>query len=158
MKRLSLILIVMLSFGMAACENGRVAATKQEMGTVLGGVFGGLAGAQIGDGRGQIAAAVGGALLGSMIGSSIGNSLDRADQAYAQDALYDAHDASIGETISWNNPDSGHSGTYTPVRDGYAASGSYCREYQQTITVGGKYETAYGTACRQPDGTWKIVG
>ena len=32
-----------------------------------------------------------------------------------------------------------------------------CREFQQTITVGGRTETAYGTACRQPDGDWKIV-
>ena len=32
-----------------------------------------------------------------------------------------------------------------------------CREFQRTITIGGKTEKAYGTACRQPDGTWKEV-
>ena len=26
----------------------------------------------------------------------------------------------------------------------------------QTITVGGEVQQGYGTACRQPDGTWKI--
>ena len=36
-------------------------------------------------------------------------------------------------------------------------SGQYCREYQQTITVGGKTEQGYGRACRQPDGSWRIV-
>ena len=35
--------------------------------------------------------------------------------------------------------------------------GEQCREFQQTITIGGKTEKAYGTACRQPDGTWKEV-
>jgi len=32
-----------------------------------------------------------------------------------------------------------------------------CREYQQTITVGGRTERAYGTACKQADGSWKII-
>jgi surface antigen len=45
----------------------------------------------------------------------------------------------------------------TPVRTYQSASGQYCREYQQTITVGGQMHQAYGTACRQPDGNWKIV-
>ena len=25
-----------------------------------------------------------------------------------------------------------------------------------TVTVGGKTEEAYGNACRQPDGTWRV--
>ena len=45
----------------------------------------------------------------------------------------------------------------TPTRTFQTASGQPCREYQQTVTIGGKTEEAYGTACRQPDGTWKIV-
>ncbi|MEE8203551.1 MAG: hypothetical protein V3R74_07315, partial [Alphaproteobacteria bacterium] len=32
-----------------------------------------------------------------------------------------------------------------------------CREYQTTVNVGGQVEQAYGTACRQPDGSWQIV-
>jgi surface antigen len=37
------------------------------------------------------------------------------------------------------------------------SSGQYCREYQTNVTVEGKSEKAHGTACRQPDGSWKIV-
>jgi hypothetical protein len=37
-------------------------------------------------------------------------------------------------------------------------NGQQCREYQRTVTIDGKTETAYGTACRQPDGTWKTQG
>ena len=33
----------------------------------------------------------------------------------------------------------------------------YCREYTQTFSVGGKKQTGYGTACQQPDGSWKVV-
>jgi surface antigen len=43
------------------------------------------------------------------------------------------------------------------VREGTSESGKYCREFQQTVTIGGKTEQAYGTACRQPDGSWQIV-
>ena len=32
-----------------------------------------------------------------------------------------------------------------------------CREFQQTIVVNGQEQPGYGKACRQPDGTWKIV-
>lgn len=33
----------------------------------------------------------------------------------------------------------------------------YCREFTQIIEVGGRKEEGYGTACQQPDGSWKIV-
>ena len=60
--------------------------------------------------------------------------------------------------IGWVNPDSGNSGSYTPTKTYQVDSGQYCREFQQTITVGGQTEDAYGTACREPDGSWRIVG
>ena len=37
------------------------------------------------------------------------------------------------------------------------APSTYCREYTSTATVGGRPVETYGTACRQPDGSWKIV-
>lgn len=33
----------------------------------------------------------------------------------------------------------------------------YCREYTSTANINGKPVQTYGTACRQPDGTWRIV-
>ena len=62
-----------------------------------------------------------------------------------------------GQASAWQNPDSGNFGSITPTRT-YETDGRYCREYQQEITVGGELEKSYGTACRQPDGTWKIDG
>ena len=34
---------------------------------------------------------------------------------------------------------------------------SHCREFQDTIVVDGKKQKAYGTACLQPDGSWKVI-
>ena len=36
-------------------------------------------------------------------------------------------------------------------------NGTYCREYQQTVEIGGQRQNSYGTACQQPDGSWKIL-
>jgi hypothetical protein len=38
-----------------------------------------------------------------------------------------------------------------------AQAGQTCREYQQTITLNGQPQEAWGTTCLQPDGTWKVV-
>lgn len=36
-------------------------------------------------------------------------------------------------------------------------SAAYCREYIQTVVIGGVQHAAYGTACLQPDGSWQKV-
>lgn len=36
-------------------------------------------------------------------------------------------------------------------------SGQYCREYTTLVYVGGSKQNAYGTACLQEDGSWRIV-
>lgn len=38
-----------------------------------------------------------------------------------------------------------------------AAQAEYCREFNQQITIDGRSQPAYGTACMQPDGSWEIV-
>ena len=64
--------------------------------------------------------------------------------------------ADSGTRSVWRNPDSGNSGSVTPIKTYAQPSGTYCREFAQTITVGGNTEQAYGHACRMPDGTWKL--
>lgn len=130
---------------------------KATGGTVLGAIGGGLAGSQIGHGSGKVAATAAGVLLGALVGHEVGASLDKADRAEAARAEQAAYGAPIGQPIAWNNPESGHSGTVTALRDGQDQSGNYCREFQQTIVVNGKNEQATGTACRQADGSWKLT-
>lgn len=132
--------------------------SKEQVGTVLGGVAGGIAGNQIGKGQGNTVATIGGALLGSMVGSSIGQSLDRADMQYLNSSTQGALEGTTTGTVSrWINPDSGNSGTVTPTRTFQNNSGQYCREFSQTIVVGGQKQDAFGTACRQSDGSWQVV-
>ena len=38
-----------------------------------------------------------------------------------------------------------------------AKANEYCREYTQTIIVGGVPQYGYGQACFKPDGSWEIV-
>jgi len=38
-----------------------------------------------------------------------------------------------------------------------APNGQYCREYQAGVTVSGRVQPSYGTACLMPDGAWRVV-
>ncbi len=157
MKTFPLMLMILATFAMTACNTTEGRGNKEIFGGLGGAAVGGLLGSQVGSGSGQNVAIGAGVLLGALLGSEIGSSLDNADRAAAQLATQKAYTAPVGETISWNNPDSGNRGTVTPVRDGYSSGGRYCREYQQTITVGGREETAFGTACQTPNGDWEVV-
>lgn len=137
---------------------GEIGVNKTTGGALVGAGLGGLAGSQIGHGSGKLAATAIGVLLGGLAGGSVGSSLDRADLQYAQQTQQRAFEAvPSGQTVAWQNPDSGNAGTYTPRPAYQTSTGQYCREFQQTITVGGQTQEGFGTACRQPDGSWKIV-
>jgi len=144
-------LVVVAATGCASVESNPKAA----LGGLGGAAFGGLIAAAAGGGGAAIAGSViGGALLGGLVG----NMLDQRDKRLAAEAQQRAlESAPTGKRVAWTNPDTGHSGTVTPVRT-YQSGGTYCREYQHTVTIDGKQEKAYGTACRQPDGSWKIQG
>ncbi len=154
MKKIASIFAIALILGACAGNQGQ----KQTGGTLLGAGLGALAGSQIGSGKGQLVAVAVGALAGAFVGSEIGKSLDSADKAAMQNSTQRALEtAPSGQTVAWQNPDSGNSGTIVPKPAIQENSGQYCREYQQTITVDGRSEQAFGRACRQPDGSWKIV-
>ena len=129
---------------------------KQTIGGLAGAGLGGLAGAQFGKGSGRLWTTGAGVLLGALAGSSIGGSLDKADQMYAQRAQTQAFSAPVGQQITWNNPESGNSGTYVPTRTGRTNDGRVCREFHQTIVVGGRSQQGVGQACQQSDGSWAI--
>lgn len=156
MRKYFLAAVAVLGLGLAGCQTTNT-GPKEGVGTIGGAVLGGLAGSQIGGGSGRLWTSGAGALLGAYLGGEVGRSLDSADRMAMGQATQRAQSAPLGQEITWNNPDSGNSGTITPVRDGTASSGEYCREYQTEITVGGQNETGYGTACQQPDGSWKVI-
>lgn len=162
LKKVGVVAIVagILATSVAGCTKQEMEnlGPKETLGTVGGAILGGLAGAQFGAGEGRLWATGIGAVLGALAGSQVGKSLDRADRAYMSSTTQATLEHSkTGATSTWKNPDSGHSGTVTPTKTYQKTDGRYCREFQQTVTIGGKEEKAYGTACRQPDGSWQIV-
>lgn len=135
------------------CEN-----PKQAIGSLAGAGLGGYAGSTIGSGRGRVVAAAVGAGLGALAGGYLGQQLDAADRAKAERTCQQALETGrSGQRAEWRNPDTGNYGTIVPQK-AYQSPQGYCREFQQTIVVGGKAQQGYGTACRQPDGSWQIVG
>lgn len=161
-KTAKITLITATIFSLAACEQG----SREGFGTFLGAITGAALGAAVSGGhhgRGgrhgsDGFAIVAGAMIGAAVGNSIGRDLDRADRRAMQvSRQYALESSPTGRTSRWSNPDTGNTGSYTPRAAVQKEDGSYCREYQQTITVAGKTEKAYGKACRQPDGSWKIV-
>jgi len=148
MNRTFLIILTASVFTFTAC------ATKQETGAVIGGATGAAIGSTIGDGSGQFIAGAIGLLIGAIVGEEIGRSIDVADERQAQEAL---EKNKTGQTTSWMNPDTGSEVSIEPTRTYQSKTGEYCREYTTDVIVGGNKEEAYGTACRQPDGSWKIV-
>jgi surface antigen len=161
----TMIAVVGLSFALAACTQpgapaapGEIGVNKTTGGALVGAGLGGLLGNQFGGGAGKGVMTLVGVLAGGFIGSQIGKSLDQNDLQYANRATQTSLESGQpGQPLPWNNPQSGAYGTVTPQRYYQASGGQYCREFQQTITVGGQTQDGYGTACRQPDGTWKIV-
>jgi len=144
-------LVALLTTGCATME----ANPKTTIGAAGGGALGGLIAAAAGGSGAAIAASV---IGGMLVGGLVGNLLDERDKRLAAEAAQKAMEtAPTGKSVAWNNPDSGHSGTVTPTKTYQTANGTYCREYQTTVLIDGKQERATGTACRQPDGTWRVV-
>ena len=156
LKSTSIAVALSAMLSLSACVTNQ--GEKQTLGTLIGAGLGGLAGSQIGSGTGQLAAIGAGVLLGGLLGSEVGRSLDKADEAYlANNAQSTLETAPTGASSSWVNPDSGNSGSLTPTHTYATASGQPCREYHSTVTIDGQTENVYGTACREPDGSWRFV-
>jgi hypothetical protein len=96
--------------------------------------------------------------------------LGAAAAAHAQTPLSGPPSSASTVAPPWQNPDSPPPGaapppppavapprtlgTVSPIR---GPARPECREFEQTVVIDGKPQNAYGTACRQADGSWKIV-
>lgn len=149
MKKMILVSSLAASIVLAGCTQ----MNNEGVGTITGGVVGGLIGSQFGGGSGKVAAAAGGALLGAYLGGNIGRTMDRLDRLEMQKAL---ETAPTGRAIVWSNPDTGYRYTVQPTRT-YYTNAQPCREYITKAMIGGKTEQIYGKACRQADGSWRVV-
>ncbi len=126
------------------------------VGTGIGAAMGGLFGSQIGRGGGQLVATGVGVAVGGLIGNDIGHSMEQSQIVYSRG----------GRSTIYSDPAPVAYGAYAP---NYVAppaptpvyanqqDGTYCRQYSQEIRIAGRVHESYGTACLQPDGSWRIV-
>lgn len=162
MKRRWGIFVVIVALLGAAVQPARADDT-QLLSTMLGAGLGGWAGSNIGKGSGRLAATGAGVFIGGMVGNEIGRP---SRPGYAAPAY-------AGSTYGNDYPDDMFGQRVVVYRPNYVAppdppapppvtyidedSGAYCREFSQTVRVGGRLREAFGTACLQPDGSWHIV-
>jgi surface antigen len=92
-------------------------------------------------------------MIGASIGGSVGKSMDDTDRLKVAHSLENIR---TGVPSSWKNPDSQRRYTVIPTKTTETAQGP-CREYSLEAVIGGKTEQIYGEACRQADGSWKII-
>ena len=145
--------LIVASLSLTIFLAGCAPANNEGFSTVTGGIVGGLLGSQFGGGSGKVGAAAGGALLGAFLGGKIGQYMDRQDRMEMQRTL---ETAPTGKSVSWKNPDSGNQFKVKPTRT-YYNNQQPCREYVTNAMIGGKSQQIYGKACRQADGSWKVV-
>ncbi len=152
-----------VALSLAACAgspDGMGPGPRENTGTLVGAGTGALLGAAVaGGGTGnRLAGAAVGGLLGGLLGNRIGAALDDEDRQRAYEAQMDALERGrSGAAVSWRNPDSGRYGTVVPG-PAYQNAGRNCRSFTHTVYIEGQPQTARGTACRNPDGTWTSVG
>lgn len=110
----------------------------------------------------QIGGAAGGDLidnaLGGLLGNRIGAALDDEDSRRAYQAEMQALELGpSGVPVPWRNPNSGRYGNVVPGPV-YELNRVPCRQFTHAIYAEGRPQIGRGTACRNPDGTWTIVG
>ena len=150
---MSAFLALSLVTGCASSGGGGI--TKEQGGTALGALGGAAAGAALGDGNWWAIGA--GALVGGLIGNRVGNYLDERDQQQAYStANYALDNNADGQTARWSNPQN-NTGGYTTPTETYQTANGTCRTYQTGVSANGQTQSGTGTACRQADGTWKLV-
>ena len=100
---------------------------------------------------------IAGAAAGGLAGNNIGAKLDERDRLLLGQTFQNTlENAPTNQSGSWNNPNTGNSGSVTPTATHLSANEQPCREFTTTVNIGGQPQQGYGTACRQADGSWKI--
>lgn len=140
---------VVLAVGLSGCTPGHNVGGA----TFAGAAAGGLLGAAFFHGPGSWIGVLGGALIGGVVGNQIGQYMDRQDEVNMQNAIVHTP---VGQEATWTNEHRKITYNVRPIKN-YRSKGRYCREYQTRVKIGGKWKSAYGKACRMPDGSWKVV-
>jgi surface antigen len=108
------IAFLMIGTTLTGCESTD-GLNKEQMGTGLGTAVGGAVGSLFGEGSSNVVTVALGTTVGGVLGNQIGRKLDQRDKAaIEQETARALEEADDGETVVWNNPESGASAEMTP--------------------------------------------
>ena len=126
---------------------------KKAIGAIMGGAIGGVIGAQVGEGAGRNIAILVGTAAGALLGSHIGGKMDEADRACVGEALEKAGD---NRTVAWAGGDGSTTYRVTPLarRPGTDPA---CRMFELQAATSAGSSTSNAQACRDPDGSWRVI-
>ena len=89
--------------------------------------------------------------------SPLSPELGEEDWRRARSALAVALDPQgNGASVSWDNPDSGFKGAFTPVGQPFVKSDEICRAFLASLSGERASSSLQGTACRLSGGEWTI--
>jgi surface antigen len=87
----------------------------------------------------------------------LSRALDSEDWRRAKAALSTALDPQgNGETVNWDNPQTGAKGSFVAVAQAYPADDGICRAFISNISAKEAAESLQGTACRDKLGEWSL--
>ena len=156
--RLTIVMTVVVFLG--ACANDPEASNVlgRSLGAGVGAVAGGYLGNKIGTGTANTIATTVGVAMGAYFGGRLFDKLSRGDLNLASAAQSAAlENAPSGKAVTWSNPDSGTAGMAT-AKPAFEKKGvGPCRPFTHLIQQGSKKETVEGVACRNPDGSWRVL-
>jgi surface antigen len=124
------------------------------IGSLGGAALGGLVGNQFGGGSGKGLMTAVGVVGGALAGGYVGRQMDPADHACVGRSL---EHTPTGQTVAWHNPQNGAQYRVTPTANFQGPGGQPCRNFTTQAVIDGQNQQVAGTACRQPDGSWKTV-
>lgn len=99
-------------------------------------------------------AAMGGGLVGSIARTGLGE----RERRTALEAEYRALEYTpTGQPVTWRAADGSLSGQVVAASP-YRVGSQDCRQYVHTLSTRAGTDTARGTACRNADGSWSLLG
>jgi surface antigen len=124
------------------------------IGSLGGAAVGGLLGNQFGGGSGKGLLTAVGVVGGALAGGYVGRQMDPADHACVGRTL---ENTPTGKTVAWHDPQKDTSYWVTPTGNFQGGNGQPCRNFTTQAVIDGQTQQVAGTACRQPDGSWRTM-
>ncbi|MGB0682925.1 MAG: RT0821/Lpp0805 family surface protein [Magnetovibrionaceae bacterium] len=154
-----LVLVLGLQF-LSACGRARSADTRATEAAVVlaASLAGGVIGLQLGTGIVAVMTVTGGGLAGRRAGIIIADALLPEDFEVLGATATRALESSLdGASVDWENPNTGLSGIFRPIRTFRASNNRYCRQFRSVMTADWGISSGEGVACRDEAGAWEVV-